>query len=71
MDVSVEALVFIVIGRSGSEGCGFDSHHRSGSFLRFHSWPVMVRRGGFICIELVLNPTNWVHFLLVYSDSIV
>ena len=38
--VSVEALVFIVIGRSCSEGCGFDSHCRPGSFLRFNSWPI-------------------------------
>ena len=39
--VSVEALVFIVIGRSCSEGCGFDSHCRSASFLRFNSRPIM------------------------------
>ena len=30
--VSVEALVFIVIGRSCSEGCRFDSYYRPGSF---------------------------------------
>ena len=30
--VSVEALVFIVNGRSCSEGCGFDSHCRPGIF---------------------------------------
>ena len=41
MAVSVEALVFIVIGRSRSKGCGFDSHCRLGSFLRFHSRPIM------------------------------
>ena len=39
--VSVEALVFIVIGRSCSEGCGFDSHCRPGSFLRFNYRPIM------------------------------
>ena len=39
--VLVEALVFIVIGRSCSEGCGFDSHCWSGSFLRFNSRPIM------------------------------
>ena len=39
--VSVEALVFIVIGRSCSEGCGFDSHYRSGSFLRFNYRSIM------------------------------
>ena len=39
--VLVEALVFIVIGRSCSEGCWFDSHSRPGSFLRFNSRPIM------------------------------
>ena len=39
--VSVEALVSIVIGRSCLEGCGFDSHYRPGSFLRFNSRPIM------------------------------
>ena len=42
--ISVEALVFIVIGRSCSEGCGFDSHYRSGSFLRFNYRPIMYTR---------------------------
>ena len=32
--VSVEVLVFIVIDRSSSKGCGFYSHYRSGSFHR-------------------------------------
>ena len=41
MAVSVEALVFIVIGRSCSEGCEFDSHYRPGSFLRFNSRRIM------------------------------
>ena len=39
--VSVEALVFIIIGRSCSEGCGFDFHCRPGSFLIFNSRPIM------------------------------
>ena len=39
--VLVEALVFIVIGRSCSEGCGFDSHCQPSSFLRFNSRPIM------------------------------
>ena len=39
--VSVEALVFILIGHSCSEGCGFDSHCRPDSFLRFHYRPIM------------------------------
>ena len=38
--VSVEALV-IVIGCSCSEACGFDSHYRPGSFVRFNSRPIM------------------------------
>ena len=33
--VSVEVLVFIVIGRSCSKGCGFVSHCRPGSFHRY------------------------------------
>ena len=37
----VDVLVFIVIGRSCSEGCGFDSHCRLGSFLGFNSRPIM------------------------------
>ena len=41
MTVSVEALVFVVVGRSCSEGCGFDSHCQSGSFLRFNSRPIL------------------------------
>ena len=35
---SVEAFVFIVIGR---KVCGHDSHCRPGSFLRFNSRPIM------------------------------
>ena len=41
MAVSVEALVFIVIGHSCSNGCGFDSYYRPGSFLRFNSLPII------------------------------
>ena len=41
MAVSVEALVFIVIGRSCSEGCVFDSHCRPSGFLRINSRPIM------------------------------
>ena len=37
MAVSVEALVFIIIGRRCLKGCEFDSHYRQGSFLRFNS----------------------------------
>ena len=33
LTISVEALVFIVIGRSCSEGRGFDPHYRPSSFL--------------------------------------
>ena len=38
----VEALVLIVIGRSCSESCWFDSHNRPGSFLRFNYRPIML-----------------------------
>ena len=39
--ISVEAPVFIVIGHSCSGGCGFDSHCRPDSFLRFNFWRIM------------------------------
>ena len=39
--VSAEALVFIVIGRSCSEACEFDSHYWPGSFLRFNFRPIV------------------------------
>ena len=42
MVVSVEALVFIVIGRSCSGGCGFDSHYQPGSFFRFNCRLIML-----------------------------
>ena len=41
MAVSIEAIVFIVIGCSCSEGCGFYSHCLTGSFLRLNSPPIM------------------------------
>ena len=60
--ISVEALVFIVIGSICSEGCEFDFHYRPGSFLRLYSRPIMygavgslvfswswTRQPGFIC----------------------
>ena len=71
MDILVEALVFIVIGRSCSEGCGFDFHCRLGSLLRFNSLPIMYGVVDSTGIELVLDPTIWVHFLLVPLDLIV
>ena len=39
--VSVETLVSIVIGCSYLEGCGFDSHYRPCSFLRFNFRPIV------------------------------
>ena len=39
--VLVEALVFVVIDRSCSEDCEFDSHYRPSSFLIFNSRPIM------------------------------
>ena len=69
--VSVETLVFIVIGRSCSEGCGFDSHCRPGSFLRFNFRPIMYGAVGSLGIESVFDTTTSVHFLLVPLDSIV
>ena len=53
--VSVEALVFIVIGRSRSEGCGFDSHCRPDSFLRFNSRPIMYGVVGSLVLNLSLT----------------
>ena len=49
--VSVEVLVFIVIGRSCSEGCRFDSHWRPGSFLRFNSRPIMYDAVGSLALN--------------------
>ena len=42
MAVSIGTLVFIVIGRSCSEGCGYDFRYRPGSFLRFNSRSLML-----------------------------
>ena len=68
MPVSVEVLVYIVIGRSCSEGCGFDSHHRPGSLLRFNSRPIMyVAVGSSVSIRL-LGPSTWVKFPLEPLD---
>ena len=39
--VSVEALVFIVIRHSCSDGSAIDSRYRSASFLRLNSQPIM------------------------------
>ena len=60
MAVSVEALVFIVIGRSCSEGCGFGSHCRPDSFLRFYSRPIMYGVVGSLILSEVLGPSSWV-----------
>ena len=51
MAVSVEALVFIVIGCSCLEDCVFDSHYRPGSFLRVNSRSIIYGAVG----SLVLN----------------
>ena len=56
MAVSVQALVFIVIGRSCSEGCGgFDSHCRPSSFLRFNSRPIMYGAVGSLALSWYLT----------------
>ena len=59
MAVSVEAPDFIVFGRSCSEGCGFDSHCRPGSFLRFNSRPIMYDAVGSLVSSEVLDPSTW------------
>ena len=69
--VSVEALVFIVIGRSCSEGCGFDSHYRPGSFLRFNYRPIMYGAVGSLVSSRVLSPSTWVKFPLEHLNLIV
>ena len=51
MAISVEVLVFIVISRSCSEGCGFDSHCRPGSFLRFNSQPIICGAVGLLVLS--------------------
>ena len=60
MVVSVEALDFIVIGRSCSEGCGFESHCRPGSFLRFNYRPIMYGAVGSLVSSGVLGLSTWV-----------
>ena len=66
--MSVEALVFIVIGRSCSEGCGFDFHCRTG---RFHSRPIMYNAVCSFASSGVLHPSISDQFPLVPLDSIV
>ena len=43
----------------------------TGQFAEIYFSAYNVRRGWFTGIELVLDPTTWVHFLLVSLDSIV
>ena len=50
------ALVFIVIGRRCSEGCGFDSHCRPGSFLRFNSRHIMYSAVGSLVLSCSWTP---------------
>ena len=71
MAVSLEALVFIVIGRSYSEGCGFDSHCRPGVFFIFTSWPIMYGAVGAVVSSGVLGPSTWVKFPLEPLNLIV
>ena len=71
MAVSVEALVFIVIGRRFSEGCGFDFHCRPGSFLRFNSRPIVHGGVGSFLSSGVLGRSTWVIFPLEPLDLIV
>ena len=58
VDLSVEAPAFIVIDRSCLEDCGFDSHCRSGSFLRFNSRPVMYGAVVSLASSGVLGPST-------------
>ena len=67
MAVSIEALVFIVIGHSCSEGCEFDFHCRPGSFLRFNSRPIMYGTVGSLALSGVLVPSTWVKFPLKFD----
>ena len=69
--VSVEAPTFIAIGRSCLDGCGFDSHCRPGSFLRFNSRPVMYGADGSLASSVVLGPSIWVQFPLEPLNLIV
>ena len=69
--VSVEALAFIVIGRSCLEGCLFDSHCRPGSFLRFNYRPVMYRASSLMASSVILGPSIWVKFPLEPLNLIV
>ena len=69
--ISVEGLVVIVVCRRCSEVCGFDSHCRSGSFLRFNSRPVMYGAVDSLVSSGVLGPSTWVKFPLEPLDLIV
>ena len=69
--VSVDTPAFIAIGRSCLEGCGFDSHCRSGSFLRFNYRPVIHGAVGSLASSGILGPSTWVHFPLEPLDLIV
>ena len=62
--VSVGALDFIVIGRSCSEGCAFESHSRPGNFLRFNARPIIYDAVGSFVSSRVLDPSTWVKFPL-------
>ena len=64
-------LVFIVIGRSCSEICGFDSPCRPDSFLRFNSRPIMYGAVGSLVSNGVLGPSTWIKFPLEPFDLIV
>ena len=68
MAISVEALDFIVIGRSCSEGFRFDSHYRVESFLRFNSQPIIYGAVGSFVLSWSLNRQP---VLPVPLDSIV
>ena len=68
MAVSVAVLVFIVIDRSWSEGCGFDSHCRLGSFLIFYSQPIMFGAFDSLVSSGVFGASTWVNFLLELLD---
>ena len=55
---------------AGAKGPGFYSPvHPALSDIYF--WGLYVQRSWFTCIELGLCPSMWVHFLLVYLNSIV
>ena len=69
--VSVEGLTFIIIGHSWLEGCGFDSHYRPGSFLRFNSLAIMYSTVGSLASSGSIGPLTWVKLLLEPLDLMV